>query len=49
VDASAIALETILNQLGEGDIDHPISFARRKLSGSKQNYNTTEREGLAMV
>jgi hypothetical protein len=36
-------------QLGIGDLDHPIAFARRKLSGSEQNYNMTEREGLAMV
>jgi hypothetical protein len=49
VDASSIALATILAQLGEGDIDHPIYFASRKLSESEQHYNTTEREGLAMV
>jgi hypothetical protein len=30
-------------------LDHPIAFARRKLSDSKQNYNMMEREGLAMV
>jgi hypothetical protein len=34
---------------GEGDIDHPIAFARRKLSTTEHNYTTTEREGLAMV
>jgi hypothetical protein len=49
VDASAIALGAVLTQPGEGDIDHPIAFASRKLSDSEQNYNTTEREGLAMV
>jgi hypothetical protein len=49
VDASAIALGAVLTQPGEGDIDHPIAFARRKLSYSEHNYNTTEREGLAMV
>ena len=49
VDASAIALGEIITQPGEGDIDHPISFARRKLLNSNQNYNTIEREGLAMV
>jgi hypothetical protein len=32
-----------------GELDHPIAFASRKLSESEQNYNTTEREGLAMV
>jgi hypothetical protein len=30
-------------------LDHPIAFANIKLSESEQNYNTTEREGLAMV
>jgi hypothetical protein len=32
-----------------GDLDHPIAFSSRKLSESNKNYNTTEREGLAMV
>jgi hypothetical protein len=30
-------------------LDHPIEFASRKFSESKQNYNTTEREFLDMV
>jgi hypothetical protein len=38
VDASAIALGAILVQPREGDLDHPISFSRRKLSDSEQNY-----------
>jgi transposase InsO family protein len=49
VDASTIALGAILAQPGTGELDHPIAFASRKLSESEQNYNTTEREGLAMV
>jgi hypothetical protein len=49
VDASSIALGEVLAQPGEGDIDHPIHFASRKLSESEQNYNTTKMEGLAMV
>jgi hypothetical protein len=49
VDASTITLGAILAQPGEGDLDHPIVFASRKLSDSEQNYNMTEREGLAMV
>ena len=49
VDASSIALGIVLAQLGEGNIDHPISFASRKLSTAENNYTTTEREGLAMV
>jgi hypothetical protein len=32
-----------------GDLDQLIEFASRKLSESEKNYNTTEREGLAMV
>jgi hypothetical protein len=49
VDASSIALGVVLAQLGVGDIDHPLSFASRKLSTTEINYTTTEREGLAMV
>jgi hypothetical protein len=30
IDASAIALSTMLAQQGEGNIHHPISFATRK-------------------
>lgn len=49
VDASSIALGIILAQAREGGIDHPITFASIKLSSTKRNYTTTEREGLAMV
>ena len=49
VDASSIALGIILAQPGEGGIDHPISFASRKLSSAERNYTTTKRDGLAMV
>ena len=49
VDASSIALRIFLPQLGDGGIDHPIAFERRKLSSTERNYTTTEREGLAMV
>jgi hypothetical protein len=48
-DASSIALGEILAKPGEGEIDHPLDFASRKLSTMKINYITTEREGLAMV
>jgi hypothetical protein len=48
-DASTIALGAILAQPGAGDLDHPIVFTSKKLSDSGQNYNTMEREGLAMV
>jgi hypothetical protein len=49
VDASTITLGAIMEQPGVGELDHPIAFARRKLSKSENNYNTTEREGLPMV
>jgi hypothetical protein len=49
VDAYSIALGVVMAQPGEGDIDHPLDFARRKLSTYEINYTTTEREGLAMV
>ncbi len=38
-----------MTQLGEGGIDHPITYSNRKLSIAKNNYTTIEREGLAMV
>jgi hypothetical protein len=46
---STITLGAILAQPGARELDHPIAFSRRKLSESKENYNTTEREGLEMV
>ena len=49
MDASSISLGEILAKPGEGDINHPIYFASTKLFESEQNYNTTKREGLAMV
>ena len=49
VDASTISLGAIRVQPGEGELDHPIAFASKKMSESEHNYNTTEREGLAMV
>jgi hypothetical protein len=49
VDASYIALGAVLSQPRAGDIDHPLSFASRKLSTAEMNYTSIEREGLAMV
>eukprot|EP00253_Pinus_taeda_P003223 PITA_03223 len=42
VDASCIALATVLTQEGAEGIDHPIAFASRQLSKSEKNYSTTE-------
>jgi hypothetical protein len=49
VDTSSIAIGVVLAQPGEGYIDHSIYFASRNFFESKKNYNTIEREGLAMV
>jgi hypothetical protein len=42
-------LRSSVSTTREGDIDHPLAFASRKLSTTEINYTTTEREGLAMV
>jgi hypothetical protein len=49
VDASSIYLGVVLTDPGEGDIYHPLAFDSSKLSTTKLNYTTTEREGLDMV
>ena len=49
VYASSIALDIVLMQPGEGALDHPISFASRKLSMTDKIYMMTKREGLSMV
>jgi hypothetical protein len=42
VYASSIVLVAIISQPGEGDADHPNSFASRKLSIAEKKYTTTE-------
>jgi hypothetical protein len=49
VDASTITFGVVLGHPRVGELDHPIAFGSKKLLESKQNYNTMEREGLAMV
>lgn len=49
VDASSIVLGIVQAQSGEGQFDHPIYFSSRKLSTTKENYITLEKEGLAML
>jgi hypothetical protein len=49
VDALSIELGTLISEPGEGEIDHPILFASTKFSITKNNYTTTEGEGLAMI
>eukprot|EP00253_Pinus_taeda_P012745 PITA_12745 len=48
MDASRIVLGVVLMQTFEGEVDHLIAFAGRKLSKAKKSYSTIEREGLAM-
>ena len=43
IDASSITIGVVLEQPGEGDIDHMISFSSQKLSSAENNYTTTER------
>ena len=49
IDSSSNTLGVVLAQPGEGDLDHPIAYASRKLSFAERNYTMTEREGMAMV
>lgn len=49
VDPSCIALGEVLMQASEGEMDHPIAFANRKLSQVEKNYSMIEHEILAMV
>ena len=49
VDTSFVMLGSILDQPGEGSINHPISFVSRKLLTMENNYTTTERDGFSMV
>ena len=49
VDASTIPVGATLAQPGAGDLDHPLAFSSIRLPDSKKIYNTTEREGVAMV
>ena len=48
IDVSRIALGVVLVQPGK-KMDHPVYYARRKLSTIEKNYTTTKREALAMV
>ena len=49
VDASLNALGVVLEQPGERDLNHLITFTSWKLSSVEKNYATIEREGLEMM
>ena len=48
IDASAIAVGAILSQPYD-EVDHPTSYASRKLNSAERNYSTMEHEALGMV
>ena len=49
VDASNVAIRSILSQKNENGHDHPIYFASRQLVQAERNHNVTEREALGMT
>jgi len=49
VDASSIDLGAIFSQLGEGDIDQPISFVRQNISTTENNCTVMKCRGFDMV
>ena len=49
MDALSITLGVVLAHLGEGYIDHPISFATQNLASAEKNYTITEKGGLEMM
>ena len=49
VDASNIAIGSILSQKDEKGFDHPIYYTSRQLNSAEKNYSVTEREALGMI
>ena len=49
VDASNVAIGSVLSQKDEKGHDHPIYFASRQLVQAERNYTVTEREALGMI
>ena len=47
-DASDIGLGAALCQVGDDKLEHPVSFASRKLGESELNYSTVEKECLSV-
>ena len=49
VDASNVALGSVLSQKDAKGCDHPIYYASRQLIPAERNYTVTEREALGMI
>lgn len=48
-DASDVAMGAVLMQRDDDDDLHPIAFASKTFNSAERNYDTTEREALAIV
>jgi hypothetical protein len=49
VDASNVAIGSILSQKDDSQHDHPIYFASCQLNTAEKNYSVTELEALGMI
>jgi hypothetical protein len=49
VDASNVAIGSVLSQKDAKGCDHPIYYASRQLIPAERNYTVTEREALGMI
>ncbi|KAF8748393.1 hypothetical protein RHS01_10878 [Rhizoctonia solani] len=48
-DASGVAMGAILSQQGEDNCLHPIAYMSKSFSGAKANYDTHDKELLAII
>lgn len=48
-DVSDVAIEAILVQHDENNLDHPIAYYNKPLLKAKRNYSVTEKECLAVL
>lgn len=49
VDASDVGVGSVLMQVGEDELDHPVGYFSRKLNKHQLNYSTVEKETLSLV
>ena len=49
VDASDVAIGSVLSQKDDKGFDHPIYYSSRQLNPAERNYTVTEREALGMI